>query len=400
MNTQSVQSFISPFQFLTQKFNPFNRVCDCDSETPVAYQSKPEINQSPFNHNPQKIVENQLIRSIEKAMGTEKIPSLQLNDTDFNLDKIADSILAFVNQTYGQLQNTDPDFDKAEFFNQIKQGIDTGFSEARDALEQLGLLQGPMKDGLDAAYAKIQESLSKLEAGNLPSAASITNLQGFSAQIKESAEIEIVTKEGDIVKIRLAQSASNRQSAATIEQNGITASSLRSHSENSSDFSVSIEGNLNEDEQKSLKHLLKQMDEVGQEFFNGDIRTAFNHVQKIGLDTGQLASFSMSLSMERSIQAVAAYQQAGFPDQQIEPEKIKQAADFFSQARELLKSAESALEPFENPLPAFNILFDAVNQTGRSKNIEQKPSEGIALLQQIIKPLGDALFENGKAVQV
>jgi hypothetical protein len=168
---------------------------------------------------------------------------------------------------------------------------------------------------------------------------------------------------------------------------------LRSSSENSSDFSVSIEGNLNEDEQQSLKHLLKQMDEVGQEFFNGDIQTAFNHVQKIGLDTGQLASFSMSLSMERSIQAVAAYQQAGFPDQQIEPEKIKQTADFFSQARELFKSAESALEPFENPLPAFNVLFDAVNQT--------KPAaEGIALLQQIIKPLGDALFENGKPVQV
>jgi len=388
MNTQSVHSSVSPLQCLTQKFSPFNRISDS------------EINQPSFNHKPQKIVENQLARGIEKAMGADKILPSRSADTEFHPDKVADNILAFVNQTYGKLQNTVPDFDKAGFFSQIKQGIETGFSEARDALEQLGLLHGSLKDGLDAAYAKIQKSLSKLEAGNPPSAASITNLQGFSAQIKESAEIQIVTKQGDIVKIRLAQAASNRQSAATIEQNGITANSLRNHSESSSDFSVSIEGNLNEDEQKSLNNLLKQMEEVGQNFFNGDIGTAFDHAQKIGLDTEHLAGFSMSLSMEKSIQAVAAYQQAGFPDQQIEPDKLKQAADFFSQARELLKSAESALVPFENPLAAFNVLFDAVNQMGKDQKPEQKPAEGIALLQQIIKPLGESLLENGKAVQV
>jgi hypothetical protein len=105
----------------------------------------------------------------------------------------------------------------------------------------------------------------------------------------------------------------------------------------------------------------------------------------------------MSLSMEKSIQAVAAYQQASLPDQQIEPDKVKQAADFFSRAREILHSAESELEPYENPLAAFNALFDAVNQFANDQKPEQKPAEGIALLQQIIKPLGESLVENGKA---
>jgi hypothetical protein len=398
MNTQAVHSFISPFQFLTHNFNPFKH--NRDSEIPGFYQAMPEINQSSFTHNPQRILENQLARGIEKAMGGHRIPLSQADNSEFNPDKIADSVLAYINQTYGQLQNTDPDFDKSGFFNQIKQGIETGFSEARDALEQLGLLQSPLKDGLDAAYAKLQKSLSKLQAGNQPSTASINNLQGFSAQIKESAEIEIVTKEGDTVKIRLGQSGSNRHSVATIQQNGITASSLRSHSESSSDFSVSIEGNLNEEEQQSLNNLLKQMDEIGKEFFNGDIETAFNHAQKIGLDTAQLASFSMSLSMEKSIQAVAAYQQAGFPDQPFDPEKVKQAADFFSQARKMLESAESALEAFANPQSAFNVLFDAINQSGIEKHTECNPAKDTTLLQQIIKPLSEGSLENGKLVPV
>jgi hypothetical protein len=142
------------------------------------------------------------------------------------------------------------------------------------------------------------------------------------------------------------------------------------------------------------------MNNVGHDFFNGNIQAAFNHAQKIGLDTGQIASFSMSLSTEKSVQAVAAYQQTALPDQQIEPDKIKQAADFFSQARELLKTSQSALEPFENPLSVFNALFDAVNQVVLENSAEAKPAEGTASLHQIIKPLVETIVEKEKAVQV
>lgn len=225
-------------------------------------------------------------------------------------------------------------------------------------------------------------------------------LQGFSTQVNQAAQIEIVTKEGDVIKIRLTQSATNSQGLVNIEQGGISATAFQSNSESRSDFSVAVEGNLNEDEQKSLKKLLKQMDRVGHDFFNGNTQAAFSHVQQIGLDTKQIASFSMSLSMEKSVQAVAAYQQVGFPDRQIEPEKIKQAADFFSHARDLLKSAQAALEPFENPLSTFNALFNAIHQVGIEKSVEPTTTEGKLLLQQLIEPLGETMLENEKQVQV
>lgn len=298
-------------------------------------------------------------------------------------------------------------------FNQIdrvrsSENPDTDCS--RCASKQPGLTRNPqhiIENQLARGIEKVnggdrisaQDDLPKLESDEQASSTHVSQLQGFSAQISQSADIEVVTKEGDIIKIRLAQSVSNSQTALKIEQGTITASGMQNNFVSSTDFSVSVEGNLNEDEQKSLKELLKQMDKIGRDFFNGHIQAAFDHAQKIGLDSRQIASFSMSLSMEKSIQAVTAYQQAVFPDRQIEPEKIMQAVDFFSQARGLLKTAQSALEPFESQLSVFSALFNAVNQVGRDTNNEQTPTEATPLWQQIIKPLGQTLLEADKLVQ-
>jgi hypothetical protein len=391
MNTHSIHSSISPFQLLARNFNQFTRVRE--GRRPDIQQSPAEKNQSVFVKNPEKVVENRVVRGIETAIGADGISTAKANISDFTPEKVADRILAYVNRAYGQLQNKDPNFDQAKFFSQIKQGIDTGFSEARDALSNFGALDGQPQKNLDATYSKIQEGLSRLESGSQVSTAPISQLQGFSAQSRQDTDIEIITKEGDVVKIRLAQSASNSYAAANIEQGGVIATASQSNSENNSNFSVTVEGNLNQDEQNSLKDLLSQMDSVGNDFFNGNVQAAFNHAQQIGLDTKQIASFSMNLSQEKSIQGVAAYQQASFPDQQIEPDKIKRTVDFSSQIRDLLKMAESALVPFDKRLSAFNELFNAVLQLGEGNSNEQpKTAQGNIALQQIIKPLGEAIL--------
>lgn len=399
MNSHSVQSSFSPFQFLTRKLNQFHRVHS--SEPPITNRARHEDSQPLFSVSPEKILENHVVNGIQKVIEPDSSQPANTKDKAFSPNKIADRILAYVKKAYGEQKNNDPNFDKANFFSQVKQGIDAGFSSARDELDQLGLLSGQPKDSLDAAYANIQKGLSKLETGNpAASTAPTIQLQGISAQISQSSEVEIVTKEGDVVKIRLAQSASNSQSAVTIQQDGLTANSFQNSSESSSNFSVSIDGNLNEDEQNSVKKLLQQFESVGKEFFNGNAQDAFDHAQKIGLDTEQLASFSLSLSVDKSVQAVSAYQQAAFPDQQVEPGKIKQAVDFFGQARQLLKSAQSALQPFQDPLSAFSELFAAVNQLGATTdNTDPKPAESPSTLQQLIKPLGETVLGTDQQIQ-
>ena len=390
MNIQSIHAAISPSLSLSGRINQFNRFHG--AENPNTQLPKIENDQSTLTRDPQKIVENLLFNAIEKAIGTDKVSSIKADDAKFIPEKLADKVLNIVNKAYGQLQNNDPNFDKTAFFSQIKQGLETGFSEATDALGELGLSNGQVKQYLEAANAKIQDGLTKLESGDqAPSATAVAQLQGFAAQSSQSAEIEVVTKEGDIIKIRLSQSTSVSQSAVSLQQNGETATAFQASSENSSAISVSVEGNLNEDEQKALKNLLKKMDSVGQDFFSGHLKDAFDHTQEIGLDSEQIASFSMSLSSSKSIQAVAAYQQVAASDQQIEPGKIKQAVDFFSHARELLATAQSDLKPFEDPLSVFNALFNGVNLVAVEKNTEPA-------LQQIIKPLGETILGNDNPV--
>lgn len=394
MNTQSIQVSISPFLFSTRNSNPFNRVAKAGADVTLPTLEK---NQPKLVKNPEKIAENQILKSLEQAIGTSKsITSVNADDTTLNPEKLADSVLKFIKKTYGQLQHDDPNFDKTNFFSQIKQGLETGFSDAKDALGKLGLLEGQTQQDIDSAFAKIQDGLSKLESIAQTPVASTAELQGFSAQISQAAEVEVITKEGDVVKIRLAQSASNSQSTVNIQQDGQTASAFQISSESSSNFSVSVDGNLNEDEQKALKKLLNDMDSVGKDFFNGNFKEAFNHANQIGLDNEQIASFSMSLSMAKSVQAIAAYQQASLPDQAIDSGKIKQAADFFSQARELLKTAKSALQPFENSLSVFNALFDGVTQS-EATSTPEKSAEDISVLQQIVKPLGQSILGNETA---
>lgn len=398
MNTHSIHTSISPFQFLARNTKQFNH--DRVTENKGIQQSLPEANQPALSSRPDKIVENHVVHGIQKAIGADSVSSAKIDDTDFSPEKVADRILAFVNKAAGQLKNSDPNFDQDMFLSQIKQGIETGFSQARDALDSLGLLNGQIKQNLDTTYSKIQDGLSKLDLTDQVLASPVSQLQGFSAQVKQAAEIEVVTREGDVIKIRLNQSASVDQVGVAIQQDGASASVFQSNSESSSGFSVTVDGNLNEDEQKSLKKLLNQMDKVGQDFFKGNIQAAFSHVQQIGLDTQQISSFSMSLSMEKSIQAVAAYQQVSSPDQNIDPEQIKQAVDFFSHARDLLKTAQSALAPFDNPMLAFSDLFNAVQQVGIEQNIDPKTTTANSSLQQITKPLAEAVLQTEKPVQV
>jgi hypothetical protein len=345
--------------------------------------------------DPDKLVEQHVVSGLEKAVGIENINTSKLDDQKFNPEKLAEKILAHVSKAYGEQKSNNPDFAGDQFFSQVKQGIEEGFKSASEELEKLGLLNESSKQSLDAALAKVQEGLAKLEEHEQANSAPLAELQSVSAHISQSAELEIVTKEGDVIKIQLSKSASSSQSSIGFEQDGLSVSAEESSLEVSSSLSVEISGDLNEDEQKVLKKFLKQIDKVQKDFFEGDVEDALRHAKRIGLESDQIASFSLDLSLEKSVQAVSAYQQAALPEQQVEPDKIKQAAEFFNHARELLKSAQSALEPFEEPLTVFQALFVRISQVNESSDnsAATKPSDAAnATLQSLAKPLGESVL--------
>lgn len=203
------------------------------------------------------------------------------------------------------------------------------------------------------------------------------SLSAVSAQMRQSVEIEIMTRDGDRVKIRLEQSSDVREGTLGIDQDGLHADAYEFSASQQSRFTVSIKGNISADEQEALQNLLQEMDDVSREFFAGDAQSALAHVAEIGMDSSQIAGFALDLSSRTSVRAVAAYAQTQQADRHVDEHKIRQAADFVGQVNDLLSSATGALQSFIKPLPAFMDLFNAVTQEATDT----------AALQQVVEPL-------------
>lgn len=161
-------------------------------------------------------------------------------------------------------------------------------------------------------------------------------------------------------------------------------------SSKNTEFQISISGDLNEDEQNSLKDLLQQMQKVGQAFFQGDSKRAFNQAQKMGFDTEQIAGFSMSLNMEKSIRAVSAYQQVSeqYP---VDNNALKQAGDFYNQAAQALAGKTSILQLFPSPSKTFDELASGIADivAGEFNNMLDL-NQHTESLKKLFEQLGDA----------
>lgn len=131
------------------------------------------------------------------------------------------------------------------------------------------------------------------------------------------------TREGDVVTISFSQSSSSSRSALQVQQGDSSLQAFQESDSENSGFSISIEGNLNRDEQKSLQKLMKKMHKVSNAFFHGNGKAALKHALKLGFNDQQIAGFSMDLSMQKSVQAVAAYQQTSVPQQNVQPDLLR-----------------------------------------------------------------------------
>ncbi|NOQ17225.1 MAG: hypothetical protein GQ581_09210 [Methyloprofundus sp.] len=197
--------------------------------------------------------------------------------------------------------------------------------------------------------------------------------QSYASRTSHSAEIEVRTQEGDIVTINISELAESSQSEFQARQGNNSLSIYSETSSYSSSFSLSVEGDLNEDELKSINDLVKQMTKVSDKFFDGNTVSAFKHANKIGFNTEQLSGFSMDLNRERSVQAVSAYQQTTVPEQNINTDLIKQAGDFLAQTKEFLADANAMLDFLEQPQEGFDGLFAGIGQMHQEENpVEDK----------------------------
>ena len=74
-------------------------------------------------------------------------------------------------------------------------------------------------------------------------------------------------------------------------------------------FSMSVNGELNEDEQQAINDLMAELQDVSKTFFSGDLDKAFEQAQELSLGNEQLVAFSMDLRQSKTVAAIKEYEQ-------------------------------------------------------------------------------------------
>ncbi|MFC3151866.1 hypothetical protein ACFOEK_12570, partial [Litoribrevibacter euphylliae] len=75
-----------------------------------------------------------------------------------------------------------------------------------------------------------------------------------------------------------------------------------------SQFSVSVDGELDEGELTALNDFLGQVDSLAQSFFSGDLDSALEQAMSLGYDSSELASFTLDFSYSEVQATTRTYQ--------------------------------------------------------------------------------------------
>ncbi len=322
-----------------------------------------------------------LMQSLKENMGLDLKPEQTVKAVMFDVDVVMDTVLKHVNQRIEHAAaNGATDEELEGLLAAARTGIETGFAQARDQIESLGKLNDDLVEKIDSAETGIYSGIDSLEeklfatlpeepetadtGGTNENSPAITGSafefeQSYQRQ-KNSFSFDLVTQEGDKVTIRAMSDLEIQEQAFSIENEGGSISA-QSYSENyTSGFSFSVNGDLNEDEMTAIEDLLGQVNNLADEFYEGDLGTAFDMALELDSDEDQIAQFSLNLRQQQ----VSAYQYTGAADYTkhdalprgiMQPlgqfaaglTQAKQTADRFHEPRQLLEEMFKQMD--DNP---------------------------------------------------
>lgn len=312
----------------------------------------------------------------------------------FDAEEVAKNVLTFVDRAIGAAKSRGASSAKLEeMMSQARSGIEKGFSQAREELGKIGMMNDALSEGIDKSYGLIGEGLDKIQdnlgspnptvfgqpaAGNVRGAAATYKAQMDYSLSKESS-LTIRTRDGDEVNIsfaditRFQQSHSQTAAYASYSNNGGGSGSGGSQGSEGGfaglyqqedtmsyyralGFSFSVDGDLDEGEQEAIAKLVQDISELADEFFNGDLDKAWEQAQELGFDSSELSGFSLSMqrtesiSVRESYSAVAQYGNEGASTEEGRPnvaQLLKPVDGYIKDFLSMLGDANNVLEDGE-----------------------------------------------------
>ena len=314
-------------------------------------------------------------REIITAEEVEEIE--EKNKSLFDFEKVAENVLNFIG---GRIrlakEEGSTDEELGNMFAQARSGVTAGFEQALGELEELAVLDDELTDGIEKSRGLIFQGIDDLEQSYFPKEDALAEsvdetLNGSNAISSMSSELyaassrtsdlQITTLDGDKVSISFSdiqQALQNEKYTNNGGQGERFESSYSSY--RTSSFSYTVEGDISDDEQEAISALIKDVNTLQKDFFNGDIEKAFNHAVNLGFDSEQISEFSMELYQSKTTRVSQTYNEIASSDEKESPNQDKELRpllDFVKQLQLLQNQADELLIKQEKQ---FSKLFEKV----------------------------------------
>ncbi len=117
----------------------------------------------------------------------------------------------------------------------------------------------------------------------------------------ERTTLFITTQEGDTVQLKIRSRESGALETAEFEAGDQLLSELTLKTESSTKISCVVNGNLSADELTAIQSVIEQAGALAQDFFDGDLPSAFAAAQTLNVDAAQLATVGLRMSFREQL---------------------------------------------------------------------------------------------------
>jgi len=312
-----------------------------------------------------KLLSQKVLNSLAQLLGinVEEQTSPYQSD-DSSAEHAAGQILSSITKLKDRFLETNPSPEAIVNFNQqILEGVERGFNDAKEALQALGKLDEAVLAEISKTIEIVKQKLNSERSSNDTEVqvGTIEKLQAMFVSVEESqsTSIQVRTQEGDVITINISRASSASLGFASYDSANLQFSAIEKQSASQVSLSYVVEGDINEEEKIAIENLLKGIDKVSDKFFDGKVEQAFNKAVDLGFDTSQIAAFSFDLSNTSVIKAASAYQQVALETQ---PDAGVADAVSFVQGVNALVNEGAATGAFENAFVAIEDLLSGVIQ--------------------------------------
>lgn len=306
--------------------------------------------------------QNTLANRLAERMGMEP-GALSGKRDDYTPEKVAERIIGFVEQRLQSEAAAGADPAKLQgLLNQAREGVEKGFAEARKIIDGMGALHGKVAADIDDTYKRIQDGFAGLDKrfGSTPapttggSVSAAAYSERFSARA-ETFDMAITTRDGDRLRISVAQASANWSQTAVGAAKTANGSAVVGASQSGSlqigGWQVEVEGELDEEEVAALEKLFTQVQDLSDKFYAGDLNGAFDRAMALDMDGEQLASMSLRLTQTTVRQATDAYSAVAEQGGQAAASAVNSSlADYAQGLLDALRSADAVAQDSKGTL--------------------------------------------------